>query len=99
MTLEPLANVVYEVAMARNPHDPLASVGFVTPSNTRAALFSLYLAGQLQFWRKDGEWTETPTGPSRVMGEVYYALARNHAVDVNAWFDWHGEGQWGGRSG
>lgn len=61
--------------------------------DVRAALFNLYLAGQLQFWRQDGDWTESATGSTRVMGDVHYALARNHAVDVNAWFMWHGEGQ------
>ncbi len=59
----------------------------------RAGLFNLFLHGQLQFWRKDGDWVESPAGTTRVMGDVHYALAPNSAVDVNSWFMWHGEGQ------
>lgn len=59
----------------------------------RAALFQLFLHGQLQFWREDGPWTEPlahTVAPTRRMGEIHYALAPNHEVSVHNWMSWHG---------
>ncbi len=74
--------------------DDLAAIASIRQVGVavRPALFNLFLHGQIQFWRKDGDWIESPTGTTREMGDVHYALAPNSAVDVNSWFMWHGGG-------
>ncbi|MBA3580615.1 MAG: hypothetical protein H0W42_11585 [Gemmatimonadaceae bacterium] len=96
MTEDALANGLTEPTEARNAMDEVV-MSYPSPldserAEVRAGLFNLFLHGQLQFWRKDGDWVESPAGTTRVMGDVHYALAPNSAVDVNSWFMWHGEG-------